>query len=425
MATIVFRGDAAAVAQQVTCTVGGTVEVGDIFKITIGSKTLAYAAASTNVDSVAAGIASAFAALSTTSYPEFTGATTGITAVALGSGGQLTLTAKTAGVPFTVTLSTTESDGSAADAQTFTQTTNVANAGPNDLSTAANYSGGALPTGGDDLVFENSAVDLLYSLATLSAVTLNSLTIRQSYTGKIGLPRSNAAGYFEYRQQYLAVAATSINIGQGEGAGSGRIKLDTGSVQTTINVFNSGNAAESGLKSVLWKGTHAGNVINVSKGSFGAAVFGGEQATISTLRQGFRTNPAGDSDVFLGTGCTLTNLEKSGGTLEVSSNFTNLTQSAGETTLNSGSPGTIELSGGQLRYRSASGATTINVADGAELDFRPDMRAKTIGAVNLYSGAILRDPFQVATATSGYVLKNCQLKDVTLDVGTDITLNRA
>lgn len=425
MATIIFRGDAAAVAQQITCTVGGTVEVGDLFKITIGSKTLVYAATSTNVDTVASGIANALNALSSTSYPEFTGAASGINAAAVGSGGQLTLTAKTAGVPFTVSLSTTESDGSAADAQTFTQTTTVASAGPNDASTAANYSTGSLPANGDDLVFENSAVDVLYNLAALSAVTLNSLTIRQSYTGKIGIARSNSAGYFEYRPQYLAVAATTINIGQGDGAGSGRIKLDTGSGQTTLNISNSGSPAEAGLKAILWKGTHAGNVLNISKGSLGAAVFGGETATIATLRQGFRTNPAGDSDVLLGSGCTLTNIEKSGGTLELNSSVTSLVQSAGETLINSGTPGAIELHGGQLRYRTAAGATTINVADGAELDFRSDLRSKTVGTLNLYSGAIVHDPFQVATVTSGYVLKNCQLEDITLDVGTDITLTRS
>ena len=423
MATRYWKGDAQAVSQVLTLTVGGTIEADDLFKITIGSKTLTVTAGSTSAAAVAGNIVAAFNALDSRLYPEFTGSTSGA-AAAVTTGGSLTLTAKKEGVPIAVTLAVTEADGSPPDAQTFTQSTTVANSGPNDWSTAANWDGGVLPAGGDDVVIQNSNVDILYGLDQ-SGVTLASLTIKQNYTGKIGLPRTNSAGYAEYREAYLKISATSVNIGEGEGAGSGRIKLNTGSNATTVNVFNTGTTAEPGVKAILWRGAHASNVVNVNKGSFAAAPFAGETATIATLRQGYRTNQTGDTDVLLGAGCTLTTLNKSGGALEVNSSFTTLTQGAGETVLQAGTPSTVHLNGGQLRWRSGSGATTVNVSDGAELDFRQDMRAKTIATLNLYAKAIVRDPFEVATITSGYVLQKCDIADVTLDIGTDITLVRS
>jgi hypothetical protein len=221
------------VAQVTRCTVGGTIEAGDVFKLTVGSKSLAISAPSTSAADVAAAIVAAWSLLPASTYPEFAG----ITAIDAG-GGLFDLVAKTAGVPFVVALSTTESGGGAADAQTFTQTTPTPASGGAFWSTGANWSTGAVPTTGDDVVLQNSANPVLYGLDQ-SAVTLNSLSIDQSFTGTIGLPRANSAGYVEYREQYLKIGATTVTIGRGPGAGSGRIKLDTLAAQTTLRVLNS------------------------------------------------------------------------------------------------------------------------------------------------------------------------------------------
>ena len=417
MATIIWKGDAQPIAQVVTCTVGGTIDSTDVFRLTIGSKTLSVTAGSSAAATVATNIVAAWTALSTTTYPEFAGISAAAT-----SGGSFTLTGPV-GVPFTVTLSTTEADGSPATSQTFTQTTTTAASGPKFWSTAANWIGGVVPATGDDVVLQNSAADILYGLSN-SGVTLGSLTIEQSFTGTIGLPRTNAGGYVEYRAQYLAIGATQITIGRGDGAGSGRIKIDTGSVQTTINVINSGSPIETGLKAILWKGTHSANAVNVNKGSFAAAVFADETATIAALRQGFRTNAAGDADVRCGRGVTLTTITKTGGNLEVNSGFTTLTHSAGEMIVADGAAGTMSISGGAVRYRSSGGFTTANVSDSGELDFRQDLRARSGTNCNLYSGATLRDPGKTLTVANGFVL-NGQLADVTLDLGANFTLQRS
>ncbi len=420
MATVIWKGDAQPIAQVTRCTVGGTIEVDDNFTITIGSKSITVVAGSVTAAAVAANIVAVWNGLSPTLYPEFAA----IVASDAG-GGAFDLTARSAGVPFTIGLSTTESGGGAADAQTFTQTTTTAAVGGAFWSVAANWSSGAVPVNGDDVIVQNSANPILYGLDQ-SSVTLASLVIDQSFTGALGLPRTNPAGYVEYREQYLRIGATAITIGRGEGGGSGRIKINTGAVQTTLNVLNSGTPAESGVKSILWRGTHAANAVSVNKGSFAAAHFAGEAATIATLKEGYRTNVNNDSDIRLGTGCTLTAcaIAKLGGSLEINSTFSSLTQVGGETVIVAGAPGTLAINGGAVRYKSSGNYTTATVGGGGELDFRQDFQSRVGTNTTLRQGGILRDPAKTVTFTNPVAIA-CQLSDVTLDLGNTFNLQRS
>ena len=420
MATVIWKGDAQPVAQVTRCTVGGTIEADDVFIMTVGSKSISVVGGSTVAANVAAAIVAAWNALSATLYPEFAAI-----AASDAGGGDFDLVAKTAGAPFTVTLATTESGGGAADDQTFTQSTTTPPSGGAFWDVAANWSTGTVPAGGDDVIIQNSANPILHGLDQ-SAVTLGSLSIDQSFTGTIGLARNNAAGYVEYRDQYLKIGATTITIGRGDGAGSGRIKIDTLAVQTTFNVSNSGSAAGNGVKAILWKGTHAANSVLVNKGSFAAAHFAGETATIATLKQGYRTNVAGDSDVRLGSGCSLAScaITKLGGTLEINSDFASLTQLHGETVILAGSPGTLSIAGGSVRYRSAGTYTSATVSGGGELDFRRDLQPRTGTNTTLHKGATLRDPAQTVTFTNPIALA-CELADVTLELGNTFNLQRS
>ena len=97
----IWRGDAPAVAQVVTVT-PSNVEIGDVFALTMNGKTVSVTAAAASAAAVASALA---AAISATDLPEFQELT------ATASGGVLTLTANTAGVPFVVTGSA--SNGSA------------------------------------------------------------------------------------------------------------------------------------------------------------------------------------------------------------------------------------------------------------------------------------------------------------------------
>ncbi len=134
MATLIWKGDAHSIAQATRCTLGGTIELGDVFTLAVGSKELSVAATSTSAADIAAAIVAAWNALPQTTHPEFVA----IAASDAGSGA-LDLTAKVAGVPFSVTLSTTESGGGEADSQTFTQSTIRAAIGGAFWKVAANW----------------------------------------------------------------------------------------------------------------------------------------------------------------------------------------------------------------------------------------------------------------------------------------------
>ena len=358
-ATVVWKGDAAPIAQVTTCTVGGTIEANDNFTITIGSKSVTTVAGSTTAATVATNIVTAINALTATRYPEFASITWATT-----SGGAFTATGKTAGQPFTVTLTTTENGGGAADAQTFTQSATTAADGGAFWSTAANWSTGSVPVNSDDVIFQNSSNPCLYGIDQ-SAVALTSLTIDQSFTGTIGLPRVNTGGYTEYREQYLKIGATTITIGRGPGQGSGRIKINTGSVQTALNIINAGSPLEPDVKSVVFRGTHASNAVVIGKGSLCVANFAGETSTLATLKQGYQSSVNGDTDVKLGSGVTLSSatVTKTGGTLEINSTCQTIINTAGETTINSGNQTTMTVTGGTVRYKSGGTCTTAAVGN--------------------------------------------------------------
>lgn len=409
MATNIWRGDAVAIAQVVTVTLGGTLEVGDKLIATINGKAFTYSAATTVVATEAAAFAAAWNGLSSSVYPEFAEIT-----AAYVSGGTVTLTADTAGKPFTVAISTTESNDGAADSQTFSGSTTTANSGPNCADVAANWSNG-LPADGDAIIIGPGSSSILYGLDN-HTITPASIAISQSYTGKIGLPEVNAdvatATYREYRETYLRFGESgdatniAVTIGSDEGQGSSRIKLNTGSSQATVVVLNSGSPAANGERSIYWKGTHASNSLNVSKGSVGVAALPGETATLLELNVGFRTNNSGDSDVLLGSGVTLTDatIKQSGGKLilnSATSGTATITQTDGVLMIQLGGQVGLTVAGGECIYNSTGtlGGSPI-VSGNGHLNFSQDMRAKTVtNPIDVYgSSAKISDPFKVVSS---------------------------
>jgi len=99
--------------QSYLLTVGGTVEATDKFTVTIGTQSETTAAGSVDPDTVASTIAAAINGSAQSAF-------SAVTAAAVGSGGQLTVTADTSGVEFPLAVSTTEGNDDPADDQTFT-----------------------------------------------------------------------------------------------------------------------------------------------------------------------------------------------------------------------------------------------------------------------------------------------------------------
>ena len=402
---------AAAVNEVIDVTLTGS-PTGGTFTLTYSGQTtgtIAYNAS-------AATVTSALEALSNIGVGDVSVTASGT--LASGYGWRIEFTALLAGADQVLTASGASLTGAGAD--TFTVSTATTPTGPHHWDNANNWDTGAVPVNSDDIVFENNDVDCLYGLDA-SAVTLTSLTIKQSYSGKIGLAVKTDTEYYEYRETYLKVGATTLTIGIGEGEGSQRIKINNGTIQTTVIVVDSGQSADA-LPAIQWKGTHASNVVRVSKGSFGAAVLAGETAAIATLAVGYREDQDADAQVVCGPGVTLTNVDVSGGAVELASATTTIDQTAGLLTITAAAHASIDIDGGQMVYKGTGTITTLSVSGDGQADFSQDMRGKTItNAVQLYRGATFNDPYGIVTLSAGYKTNRCTLAEVTVDVGPDRT----
>lgn len=255
--------------------------------------------------------------------------------------------------------------------------------GPAYWDNANNWSTSSVPVDGDTVILEASDRSVLYGLDQ-SSVILNTLVIRASFVGTIGLPQVNQAGYLEYRDTHLQIGATSVRIGEGFGLGSERIRLDLGSVQSDVSVANSATPAALGEYAVNLLGTHAANVLRIYRGSVSSAQYAGESAVWSTLEVGYADDPAGDVELLLGDDVTLGDIRVHGGQAtsfgKSGSNITSLLVTAGSVTLG-GSDGLeqLDLEGGSAFYHTTGtlGGNTI-VGGAGTLSFEGDLRGKTV-----------------------------------------------
>lgn len=399
MASVNWRGDAAAVAQVNTVTPANVLTT-NTFTVTINGKSVTFTSSSNTVAHVTAGLTALLQACTYAEFTEltFTDSTTCIT-----------ITANTAGVPFTQT-----SSASGGTATNVTATT-TASSGPNDYSTAANWSGGAVPSSSDDVTIDGDN-DILYGLAQ-SAVTLTSLTIPSTFTGVIGNPEENDNGYIEYRKTYLEISATTITIGRGNGAGSGRIKLNVGSVQTAVTVHKTAKPTAgiaAGLGSVIFKGTHASNTLTAVDGYVSIAPFGAETATVATLR-------CDSANVICSSGVTLTTVTHAGnGTLTISSAATTVNQNVGAGPLNvigSGAITTLNCWGGTTSYQGSGTVTTLNVGPNATIEFETNPIARTVTTANLYKDCNFYDRSKSLTVTNPIATPGCSIADIKVYFG--------
>jgi trimeric autotransporter adhesin len=383
MSTTRWLGRAKAVAQVETISIGGTVVIGDDFDVTINGKTITFTATAGTAANVVAGLV---AAMNASDAPTEFAAVTWADATP-----DITGTADAEGVPFTVSVATDSAAG------TIGTTTSTAATGPNHWDNAANWSGGAVPVNGDDVYVDNSAVSILYGLDQ-AAVTLDSLHVAASFTGggTIGLPKTNASGYPEYRDDYLAISATVVILGAGSGTGSGRIKLNLGSNQAAIDVRTTGASAEVGLPAVQLLGTHASNTLTVASGSVGVAIGGGEVSTLATV------TVSASASVRLGTGCTLTTVTTAGA-CEMEASATTLTINGGTATvLGAAAITTLNINAGTCDYQSSGTVGTANVA--GTLDASRDPTSRTFTTTNMKAGGTILDLHDSITFTNGIAL---------------------
>ena len=431
MATRRWTGNALAIAQRETITIGGTWVAADTLTVTCNGRDLVLTIGSTvTTTQIATELAAALGSTSSslgTAYSanergpniaEFREFVAGDTSPAA-SGSTVILYGKTKGKPFTITVSKSSTSGTVSTATTISAT------GPNHWDNADNWSGSTVPVDSDDIVYDSGAVPCLYGLSQ-GTVTPASITVTLGYTGKIGLASINTDDtsyhYTEYRERYLILCAsgdslnTAVTIGGGEGIGASRINLDCNTGQATIAVLGSGASEVSSVGAVSLKGTNASNVVSIARGSVGIAALAGESMTVATLNVGYRTNQASDAAVVVGSGATLTTVNQSGGTLSTSAAVTTMNLSGGEWTHLAGAVTTANIDGGACRYRATATLTTAIVGGSGELDFRQDPRSRTVTNCDIFEGSILRDPAGTVTFTNGIDLNRCNFQTVTLEI---------
>jgi len=394
MTVVRWIGAAPSIKQVDVATVGGTIEVGDLFWLRIGTKTIYVPATTTVVATTAQNIADYWAALDRGSYAEFAGIT------AQANGVYVTFEASEAGKPFTVTVGTTEANGDASDGQTFTISASVVSSSPNAVGVAANYTGATLPVNGDTLVVDVDSPNMLWDLEALAAVQLAKLVFTAPAT-ESGLPDQDRDGYSQYRPRYFKIRATEVTVA----TGSQLMRFDFQTYATAIIVNATGSSREQQRRTLCIQGSNAANVLRVNKGSVGVAMMADETARFDDLRLGYVTNVAGDANVECGQSCTLSSITKNGGTLRTQSAVANAVHRGGTWTHDKGELVVVAIEAGDVIYNSADTLGTTTLSGTGILDFSRDPGTKTVtNPLELYGTAVkFKDPANTGNAGGSLV----------------------
>jgi len=272
---------------------------------------------------------------------------------------------------------------------------------------------GTAPGNGDDVTIAAIPGATLANIAAadMSSVTLNSLTISQTFTGQIGTTATS--GTFGYWK----IGATTWTIGRpssdgGAAIGSGRVKIDFGAAAFVGTVLATGTSADQGQEPVRIKGSNSANKLYVLGGRVGVATnLPAETATVAEV------DVAGSTAVCnLGPGVTWTNANvSSGASLSLNSGSTGALSVASGSTLSvqgSGAIATVNAGGATyLNNRPASGAAiaTLNLFATGTADFSQNPAGVTVTTLNHYKGGALTanaaNPGHLAITTRNLV--NC------------------
>jgi len=388
MATVRYIGKAAAVAQVDTFT-PADVEIGDIFTLTVTglagtSFAVSFTATVATVANVTAGLTAAWNAATDALCTPITAADNTT---------NLTLTADTAGVAFTV--ASTAVNGGATDDQTLARAATTKNEGPSDWSSVDNWDSGAVPgnAASQDVYIENTSNDLLYGLdqSGISNI-LTALNIDKSFTGELGVHGATGES-----GTYLQIKAAKINIGEHNGpgspVGSGLIKIDSVSTVSVIVVHDTASVASDTSKpAVLLKTNHTSTTVEVIKGKVGVAYEPGESALLGTIYVGYKTSIETDAEVYTGAGATIAAIYKHGGKLYLASGTVTVKNWAGDfyavgEALISGS---TYAYGGTCYLNGDGPYGTLFILDQGVVDFTQSNQPRTVTTVNLDAGGSLR-----------------------------------
>lgn len=262
-----------------------------------------------------------------------------------------------------------------------------------DFNTAGNWSGGAVPVDGDDVVIENSAIDI--AAYNGSSIDLASLTIKQSYTGKIG---DSAA--------YLQIGVNGIcEIGRDDAGlrqpGSPRINIDLGSANvTTCTIINScAQAADVGALPIRLKAANASTTLKIRKGLVQLAAWTSETSTIDDIEVGETGSTEQNTRLEIGTGLTMDDMTILAGYVSTRSAIDTCTMRGGKLyTEGSATIATLTMRGGYALVNTTGtiGACTLQHPN-CVLDTTGANSARTFTALTIHEGVFIRHPLVTVT----------------------------
>lgn len=253
------------------------------------------------------------------------------------------LTADTAGIPFSATL-TASGTGTASKVAT------TANVGAYDYQTAQNWKEGAVPVAADEVIIDG-AINILYGLRNTS-VELLSFTVKASYSGAIG---SEAA----------RLAIDLDNAGFLDFSGSGAAYISVFSAATTVRVRRTASvsAGEFGLH------LHGTAIATLHAYGGSTRVVSGSTVVTSRVYPG--------ATLEIPSGCTITTVS-SAGTCSLESACTTFTTLAGNTTIDgAGAITTLNPVGGTTTCNTTGTITTLTI-DGGLCDMTKSQAARTV-----------------------------------------------
>lgn len=268
--------------------------------------------------------------------------------------------------------------------------------GSGDWASTSNWSGSAVPTAGDTVVFQKNAVDVSGSL-NQSTVTNVILQVHQSYTGRLG-----------DADNYLQIGCQSIEIGRDdEGlrpAGSSRLNIDSGTVACTIDVFQTGSiSADTGFLPVRLLTTNAASDIRIRRGRVQVAGFTAETSTIDDIEIGEENGSDQNTQVVLGSGVTMDDMNVRSGSVVVRCAVDTMAVYGGTVrTEGTGTVATSNVRGGTLVSNSAGTITTLRITVAGTVTFDQANVARTVTTMNVGKGTTLRY-HPTVTFTNGIV----------------------
>ena len=286
--------------------------------------------------------------------------------VASAVGAVITLTARTAGVPFSVAAS-----GTGTWSGTGLTSSGVSNT---DYGQGANWSGDAVPTTGDDVTLQEGRVGLLYGL-NQSTVEIDEFVIERNCSSRVGRWQDGTL-------HYLRIAPNSFDI---RGSGS-LIALDFGSENISGYVEGYGSPTQAGLAAIYLKGSNLATV-EIVRGNVAIAPMVGDVTTIADLLVGCVEGQS-DATVTVGAGVSLTNLNQSSGRCLLRCAAASAVVSRGAELTTEGAGGITTMTVYGNAYPKSSGTIgTLNVH--GLVDFSRDRTPRTITTLVEHPGGVL------------------------------------